>query len=83
MSGNGKCQKRGRESFLVAVRWGIVRRDFVRQPSPVPVLFFFFQVLRCLRKRLVVPVEKLDRWDVERYFIVAENLSGDTEGHCC
>ena len=41
---------------------GIVRPVVVRQPSPVPVLSSFFQGLRCLRKRLLVPVEKLNRW---------------------
>jgi len=30
--------------------------------------------------QLLVPVEILNRWDVERYFIVVENLSGYTEG---
>jgi hypothetical protein len=69
--------------FLGCRAVGIVRRVFVRQPSPVPILFLFFQVPRCLWKRLVVPVEKLDRWDVERYFVGVENLSGYTDGHCC
>jgi hypothetical protein len=80
MSGNGKCQKRGRESFYVAVRLGFLDESFFVSRVQPQFYFSFFKVLRCLRKRLVVHVEKLDRWDVERYFVVLENLSGYTEG---
>jgi hypothetical protein len=66
--------------FLGCGAVGIVRRVVVRQPRPVPFLFFFFQVQRCLGKGLVVTVEKLDRWRVERYFVVVENLSGCWKG---
>jgi hypothetical protein len=73
----GLCQAR---IFLGCPAVGFFRRVFVRQPSLVPIPFFFFQVPSCIRRRSVVPVEKLDGWDVERYFVVEENLSGGWKG---
>ena len=43
MWGNGKCQRRGRESLAVAVRWGFCNWSFVHQPSScLKVLLFLF-----------------------------------------
>jgi hypothetical protein len=41
---------------------------------------FFFLSPRCLKKRLLVPVEKHASWSVERYFVVLEYLSGGWKG---
>jgi hypothetical protein len=62
---------------------GFFRRVFVRQPSPVPVLFLFALKSPCLRKRLVVPVEILYRWGCRTLFYCRGEFVGLLEGHCC
>lgn len=64
---------------------GIVRALAIVLPGRAdnPISFIHFRVLRCLRERLLVPVEKLNWWDVERCCVVLENLSGYAEGHSC
>ena len=76
MWGKGKCQKRGGKSLPVAVRWEFFRQVLGCQPSPSS----FCYVPRCLRKRSLVPVAKPNKWIVERYFVVLENLSGNGKG---
>ncbi|NOS56942.1 MAG: hypothetical protein HOP37_11900 [Cyclobacteriaceae bacterium] len=46
MWGNDKCQKRGRESLPVAVRWGIRYWVVIRKSSPLSQVILFSPVHR-------------------------------------
>src|SRR5882672_7262971 len=52
-------------------------RNFVSRSS------FFFPFLFPFFNSLLSTCRNLYGWIVCRYFFVLENLSGDTEGHCC
>ena len=70
---------RARILSTVAVRWeGYGTNLYSLAVSQV----FLFSVPRCIKKRSLVSVEKLNRWACHSLLsIVLENLSRDTEGH--
>ena len=55
--------------------------SLIHQPYPLSQVILFFSCPTCLRKRSLLPVEKLNKWACQSLlFIVVENLSRYTKG---
>ncbi len=81
MSGNGMCQKRGRESFQVAVRLGFGDESLSFAESKSLIILFLLPCPTLSRDTITCPRGKnLIDGVVERYFIVWEDLSGYRKG---